>query len=176
MEKNIPIWAYETIELKKPDPMWIEKGVQERDELYHILTSFGVKQVEHVGSTAIPNLPAKPIIDVMATLPSFELINNIAEKLSLYDWHYIPPELDKQYYRRFFVKVKHNKRAAHLHLMLEGEKRWGDQLTFRDTLRANAHLAAEYAAIKCQLAQKFRNDREQYTQAKTAFIHKVLSL
>ena len=172
--KNIPVWAFETIEIKNPDPIWKEKGFREREELYHLLSAFGVKQVEHIGSTAIPNLPAKPIIDLMASIPSLDPIDEIVEKLSLHEWHYVPPELDKQFWRRFFVKVKNNKRVAHLHLMQEGEERWENQLKFRNKLRTNAHLTEKYAVIKYQLAQEFSNDREAYTKAKTEFINKVL--
>ncbi|MCZ8538150.1 GrpB family protein [Paenisporosarcina quisquiliarum] len=172
--KNTPVWAFETIELKKPDPIWKDKGVREKEELYNLLSVFSVKQVEHIGSTAIPNLPAKPIIDLMASIPSLELIHEIVENLSLHEWHYVPPELDKQPWRRFFVKVKNDKRVAHLHLMQEGEERWEQQLKFRNKLRTNAHLAEEYATIKCHLAQEFNNDRESYTEAKTEFINKVL--
>ena len=172
--KNIPVWAFEAIEIKKPDPSWKEKGIREGEEVYNSLSAFGVKQVEHIGSTAIPNLPAKPIIDLMASIPSFELIDEIVENLTLHDWHYIPPVLDKQPWRRFFVKVKNDKRVAHLHLMQEGEKRWEKQIKFRNKLRTNSDLAEEYATIKSQLAHEFNNDREGYTVAKTEFINKVL--
>ncbi|XXM72405.1 GrpB family protein [Lysinibacillus sphaericus] len=175
MDKNIPVWAYEKIELKDPDPVWKYKGIQEKDELYELLSGFGVKQVEHIGSTAIPHLPAKPIIDLMASVPSFDQINHLAESLSLHQWHYVPPELDKQPWRRFFVKVENDKRTAHLHLMQVGEERWEKQLIFRDKLRANPQFVEEYAKIKYQLAQEFENDREGYTEAKAEFIRKVLS-
>ena len=164
--KNIPVWAFEAIEIKKPDPSWKEKGIREGEEVYNSLSAFGVKQVEHIGSTAIPNLPAKPIIDLMASIPSFELIDEIVENLTLHDWHYIPPELDKQPWRRFFVKVKNDKRVVHLHLMQEGEKRWEKQLKFRNKLRTNSDLAEEYATIKSQLAHEFNNDGEGYTVSK----------
>jgi len=172
--KNIPLWAYETIEIKKPDPFWKDKGNQEREEVYNLLSAFGVRQVEHIGSTAIPNLAAKPIIDLMASIPSLELISEVVGKLTLHDWHYVPPELDKQPWRRFFVKVKNDKREAHLLLMQEGEERWEKHLKFRDKLRTNSHLTEEYAKIKSHLAQEFNNDREGYTKAKTEFINKVL--
>ncbi len=174
-QQDIPVWAYEKIELKNPDPLWMDKGNQEKEELFHLLSRFGVKQVEHVGSTAIPHLPAKPIIDLMASVSSFEEVDQIAERLSLHQWHYVPPELDKQPWRRFFVKVENDKRTAHLHLMLEGEERWEKQLIFRDTLRGNPHLMEEYAKIKYKLAQEFQDDREGYTEAKKEFIDKVLS-
>ncbi|OAT81949.1 hypothetical protein A6P54_10595 [Bacillus sp. MKU004] len=171
---DIPVWAYEKIELKNPDPLWMDKGNQEKEELFHLLSRFDVKQVEHIGSTAIPHLPAKPIIDLMASVSSFEEVDQIAERLSLHQWHYVPPELDKQSWRRFFVKVENDKRTAHLHLMLEGEERWEKQLIFRDKLRENPHLMEEYAKIKYKLAQEFQDDREKYTEAKAEFIGKVL--
>ncbi len=64
---NIPVWAYETIEIKNSDPTWKDRGILESKELHRILSAFGVKEVEHIGSTAIPDLPAKPIIDLMAS-------------------------------------------------------------------------------------------------------------
>ncbi|MCZ8538646.1 GrpB family protein [Paenisporosarcina quisquiliarum] len=151
---NIPVWAFEAIEIKKPNPLWKNKGIQEKEELYILLSPFGVKQIEHIGSTAIPNLSAKPIIDLMASIPSLEQINKIAEHLLLNDWHYVPPELDKQHWRRFFVKVKNDK--------------------FRNKLRTNPHLVEEYANLKSQLAQEFNKNREGYTEAKTDFINKVI--
>lgn len=171
----IPVWAFEAIEIKQADPMWISKGIQEREELYKLLSPFGVEQIEHIGSTAIPNLPAKPIIDLMASIPTLELIDNIVESLSSHDWHYVPPELDKQSWRRFFVKVKNDKRVAHLQLMQVGEERWEIQRLFRNQLKSNPHLVEEYANLKSRLAQEFNDNREGYTEAKTEFINMVLS-
>ncbi|MQR94366.1 GrpB family protein [Fictibacillus phosphorivorans] len=174
IDENIPVWAYEKIELTKPDSNWKEREIQERKELSILLSAFGTKRVEHIGSTSIPNLPAKPIIDLIASIPSFRQINTIEEALHAHDWHYVPPELDKQPWRRFIVKVKNDKRIAHLHLMVEGEERWNQLLTFRDQLRANPHLVEEYAALKSHLAQAYVTDRERYTEGKTAFINRVL--
>ncbi len=68
--------------------------------------------MEHIGSTAIPNMPAKPLTDLMASIQSFELTNKIVETLSIHDWHYVSPELDKKLWRRFFVKVKNDKTSS----------------------------------------------------------------
>ncbi|WP_053377389.1 GrpB family protein [Paenibacillus sp. FJAT-27812] len=173
-QNDYPVWADETVEIKNPDPMWIECGVHERNELFKLLLPFGVDQVEHIGSTSIPNLPAKPIIDLMASISSLRDINEISIKLATHDWHYVPPVLDKQPWRRFFVKVKNDKRIAHLHLMLKGEERWEKQLLFRDRLRMNPSLALEYADLKYKLAHEFTNDRESYTVAKTGFVNSVI--
>lgn len=174
--RNVPVWAMEAVEIQKYDPKWLDKGTKERETLYKLLSPFGIKQVEHIGSTSIPYLPAKPIIDLMASVSSMKQLKEIRDVLTTDDWHYVPPELDQQPWRSFFVKVKKDKRLAHLHLVKIGEKRWEEQLKFRNILRANQHLVDEYAMVKNKLAKKFRNDREAYTEAKTDFINRVLRI
>lgn len=173
-QTNWPVWATESIEIADPDSTWLEKGKQEEKQLYELLSPFGIGQVIHIGSTSVPNLPAKPIIDIMADVDSFERITDISALLSSYDWHYVPPHLDNKDWRRFFVKVKNNKRVAHLHLMLKGEQRWEKQLLFRDKLRDDPQLVFEYARLKSNLAKEFNLDREAYTEAKTKFVNLVL--
>lgn len=172
---NIPIWAYETIEIEDSNVQWARLGLQETRGLFDLLSKFDIKEAEHIGSTSVPGLPAKPIIDVMISIESFEKINDIVETLTVHGWHYVPPELDGQSWRRFFVKVKNDKRVAHLHIMKVTEDRWGKQIEFRDKLRDNPSLVKEYGLLKKHLAKEFRNDREKYTQAKAAFINQVLN-
>ncbi|PFA63349.1 hypothetical protein CN378_18245 [Bacillus sp. AFS015802] len=174
-ENNWPKWAVESIEIEQPNPDWIHGGRAEVRELLHSLGPFGVKEVEHVGSTSVRDLPAKPIIDVMAKIPSFNEVENIAGKLAGDGWHYVPIELDNRPWRRFFIKVKDDKRVAHLHLMLEGEPRWDKQRMFRDRLNENSRLRDEYADLKKRLARQFPNDREAYSAGKAAFIERVLN-
>jgi GrpB-like predicted nucleotidyltransferase (UPF0157 family) len=169
-----PKWAVESIEVVPPNPDWIEAGRAEVKELMHRLSPYGVKEVEHVGSTSIRNLPAKPIIDVMAMIPSFDQAEEIAGKLAEDDWHYVPVELDERPWRRFFIKVEHDKRVAHLHLMMKGEPRWEQQRLFRDRLNGNPSLRKEYEDLKKSLATQFPDDREAYSDGKAAFIERVL--
>jgi GrpB-like predicted nucleotidyltransferase (UPF0157 family) len=173
-KNNWPVWATESIEIRDYDPSWKEKGQAVIKELYTLLSPFGATQVEHIGSTSITGLPAKPIIDVMAEIYTFEKIEEIAALLTSSDWHYVPPELDNRPWRRFFVKVKNDKRVAHLHLIRAGEERWHKQLLFRDRLRENPFLLEEYKNLKYKLVEQFANDREVYTEAKSAFIERVL--
>ncbi|MDX5475100.1 MAG: GrpB family protein [Bacillaceae bacterium] len=169
-----PVWATEKIHIVDSDPMWEEKGRKEEVLLLKHLARFGVTEVEHYGSTAIPNLPAKPIIDLMAKIDSFQLINEISSVLAEHNWNYVPPALDGRSWQRFFVKVINDKRIAHLHIMHELEKRWEEQLLFRDKLRTNQYLVGEYARLKKELANKYGDDREEYTRKKTEFIYYVL--
>ncbi|MFD0693002.1 GrpB family protein [Paenibacillus sp. GCM10027628] len=171
---NWPVWATETVEIQASRAEWHEKGRLERDRLIRFLMPLGIAEVEHIGSTSISGLSAKPVIDLMASTTDFRNLNEIVGVLSQNDWHYVPPELDGQEWRRFFVKVEHDKRAAHLHLMLAGEERWRDQLLFRNILRKETKLVNEYSALKERLAEQFKNDREAYTEAKSDFIKKVL--
>jgi GrpB-like predicted nucleotidyltransferase (UPF0157 family) len=169
-----PKWAVESIEIVPPNPEWIKAGRAEVKELMQRLSPFGVKEVEHVGSTAIRDLPAKPIIDVMAKISSFDEVEEVAEKLAEDGWHYVPVELDDRPWRRFFIKVENDRRVAHLHLMLEGEARWEQQLKFRDRLNGHPSLREEYAELKKRLANQFPDDREAYSDGKAAFIERVL--
>lgn len=172
--QNWPVWATEPVEIKTPDPAWLKKGCYEVNRLREHLSQYGVSEVEHIGSTSIPNLPAKPIIDLMAKISSYGDLEEIATKLRPDSWNYVPPELDGQEWRRFFVKVKNDRRECHLHLMLENEERWEKQLQFRDILRENPNLIRQYADLKRKLAEEYKGDREAYTEAKTDFIKSVL--
>ncbi|MCA1054114.1 GrpB family protein [Rossellomorea aquimaris] len=178
MEKSeghkLPKWATESIEIKSPDKEWIHKGEVEKEKLLSLLSPFAINEIEHIGSTSIPGLPAKPIIDLMAIIPSFSTIEEIADKLQADQWHYVPPQLDGRPWRRFFIKVEDDQRVAHLHAMLNGEPRWAQQITFRNRLKENTVLKEEYAELKRDLAKKYPHDREAYSKAKTAFINRVL--
>ncbi|WP_314589946.1 GrpB family protein [Paenibacillus terrigena] len=173
-KNNWPVWATEPVEIKSPDPAWLEKGKQEVNNLSEHLSPFGVSEIEHIGSTSIPNLPAKPIIDMMAKIKSYNDLEEIVERLNTDDWNYVPPELDGREWRRFFVKVKHDRRECHLHLMLEDEERWEKQIKFRDKLRQQPNLAKQYTELKRKLVEENKDDREAYTDAKTDFIKNVL--
>ena len=167
-------WADEPVELVDADTAWIGHGERERDHLETLLSPWLVARIEHVGSTAIPDLPAKPIIDLQAPVNDLDESNPIAEALAPYGWHYVDPELDLRPWRRFFVKVTDGRRSAHLHVMTPDSPRWQEQIAFRDALRADSTLTADYAALKRDLAAKYADDREAYSGTKSDFIRAVL--
>lgn len=176
MEKdNWPVWANETVEVVPYDSKWPQIAIKLITELKRVKTGCSFNQIEHIGSTSIEGLSAKPIIDIMAEVENYDKLDLIVTLLLDKEWHFVPVDLDQRPYRRFFVKVQNNKRVAHLHLMLPNTKKWDEQLLFRNKLRKSRHLVNEYTLLKLSLATVHGNDREAYTRAKTKFITEVLS-
>jgi len=173
-EAQWPAWATERVEVHPPDATWLRSGEQERRRLDGVLAAWLVAPVEHIGSTAVPGLVAKPILDLQAAVDDLGCGSDIAAVLARCGWHAVPPSLDGRPWRRLFVKVDGGHRVAHLHLLLRTHPRWGQQLLFRDALRADAELARRYAAVKLALAERHAHDREAYTAGKAAFIAAVL--
>lgn len=169
-----PAWATEDVDVRPSDPEWQHRGEKERLLLEVQLEPWLVAPIEHVGSTAVPHLPAKPILDFQAAVSALDDAAGIAAALAPTGWHHVPPELDARAWRRFFVKVTHGHRVAHVHVMLLSTARWHQQLAFRDALRGDPHLAQRYAALKQDLASQHVTNREAYTAGKTDFIAHVL--
>lgn len=135
---------------------------------------FPEAQVEHIGSTSVAGLDAKPIIDIMLGVKSLNGVGIIEKLESLGYEHW--KEDTFQHERLFFTKWDSEKknRLMHVHTTVVGSGFWNDQLKFRDILRSQPEVAHEYAILKKGLAERFKNDRDGYTEAKTEFIRKTL--
>ena len=171
-----PNWATEEVVIAAYDPQWPAKAAREIQSLQQLLKDTPAKAFEHTGSTSVPGLPAKPIIDLIAEIPDFDAhtLEAIARQLRPRGWHYCPPELDARPYRRFFIKVVDDARAVHLHFLLPGSASRTDQLRFRDILRESPARRTAYATLKRQCAEQYKDDREAYTQAKTKFVKNTI--
>jgi GrpB-like predicted nucleotidyltransferase (UPF0157 family) len=142
-----------------------------------VLEKWLLSSIEHVGSTAIPGIVAKPVIDLMAQVTDNDtVVDQVGGVLDGMKWKHVPPELDDRPWRRFFAKASPDgrHRLAHLHLMNPGAARWNQQLQFRDALRADPALRDEYATVKSRLASTYADDRERYTDEKASFVTRVL--
>jgi GrpB-like predicted nucleotidyltransferase (UPF0157 family) len=172
-----PDWAVEAVHLVPYDPCWPACAAEYSDELEPVLNRWLLGPIEHVGSTAIPGIVAKPVIDLMALVGDTDaVVARAGGALDALNWRHVPPGLDGRPWRRFFAKVSPDgqHRLAHLHLMSPGASRWDQQLRFRDALRASPALRDEYAALKLRLASAYADDREKYTDDKAAFVTRVL--
>lgn len=170
-----PAWATAPIQIVTPDPSWQEKAAAIRSNLAEKLAPFLVGTIEHIGSTAVPGLAAKPIIDLITCIPSFDNMDDIAHILQPDGWHFTPPELDQRSYRRFFIKVENDKRVAHLQFLLPGSSHWTRQVRFRDLLIGDQTLKKAYAELKRTSAGRHQTDREAYTESKSEFITRALN-
>lgn len=172
-----PAWAYERARVVAPDPGWAAAAARYRDEVHDLLGDHLFGDVAHVGSTAVPGLPAKPVIDLQArAVDPAGAVDDRRQALSDAHWHLVPRELDDRPWRWFLVRTDRGERhrLAHLHLMTLEEPRWHDQLAFRDALRDSDALAQEYARLKADAADRYGDDRERYTRAKDRFVRRVL--
>lgn len=169
-----PVWATEQVRLAEPGDDWAVRGRELCRRLDRLLAPWLVAPVEHVGSTAVPGLVAKPVIDVQAPVHDLDCVRLVADLLAPDGWHLVPPELDGRPWRRFLVHVVDDHRAAHLHLLRGDGGHWSEQLAFRDALRADPQLAGRYAELKRRLAEDHADDREAYTVGKGEFVRDVL--
>jgi GrpB-like predicted nucleotidyltransferase (UPF0157 family) len=178
MSDSVRPWAYETPEIHPHDPRLPRLAETECARLAEVLAPWLADGVEHVGSTAVPGLAAKPIIDLMASVRDLgQVVTQAGDRLAADGWCYVPPELDQRPWRRFFVLPDESgqHRVAHLHLIQAGHPRWAEQLAFRDALRGDDQLARQYGDLKRLLAARHADDREAYTAAKAAFVANALA-
>jgi len=132
-------------------------------------------RIEHIGSTAVPGLAAKPIIDILVGVHSLGDFERHRDRLAIYGYEYIPEYERVLPDRRFFKRVVRGVRTHHVHVVEINGLYWNRYLKFRDTLRVDGRVAERYAELKRRLASRFRYDRDAYTDGKTGFIETVLA-
>jgi len=161
------------VEIVEYNPSWPLRFEQEREALLRTLASWLAGPIEHIGSTAIPGLAAKPVIDIMAAVSSLEASRPAIAAAAEIGYCYFPYRLESEHW---FCKPSPMFRTHHLHLMPFGSRQWLDAIAFRDYLRTHPTIAAEYETLKRQLARDFHFDREGYTEAKDPFINRIINL
>jgi GrpB-like predicted nucleotidyltransferase (UPF0157 family) len=163
--------AEDIIEVVDADPSWPGQFVTESSAILQVLHPLQPR-LEHFGSTAVPHLPAKPIIDIILVADASEWPRLVAPLTSLgYRYWSENPRPD----RMFFVKGMPpfgRRRTHHVHVRTPQDV---SELVFRDWLRAHPADAAHYARLKRDLAARFQTDREAYTAAKGEFIEQIFA-
>jgi GrpB-like predicted nucleotidyltransferase (UPF0157 family) len=153
------------------DPQWPTRFERERALLEQAIGPWVVGGIHHVGSTAVPGLDAKPIVDILAGVEDLETSRAYFEPLAELEYLYAPYLPNEMHW---FCKPDPSRRTHHLHLVPHDSPRYRDELAFRDHLRSNPRKARDYAEMKHGLAERFERDREGYTDAKAAFIQRTL--
>jgi len=155
------------------DPGWRDLFEQEQRALHQQIGHL-VLDIQHVGSTAVPGLDAKPIIDIAVALPSVAVIPQCRQPLG--DLGYLDRgDMGGDGGYLFVKESAPEVRTHHLHMVAIDDPQWHDYLLFRDRLRADETLRTSYVTLKRALQKQFANDRQGYTAAKHGFIRGILS-
>ncbi|WP_377890593.1 GrpB family protein [Alkalihalobacillus sp. R86527] len=160
-----------TVHLVDYDANWPEQFEKEKECIQKATDVVGI---EHVGSTSIEGLSAKPIIDIAVGIRDLAEVESMKDPLAQAGYKYVhKPELED---RRFFRKGAWGEGTTHVHICDYEGAQWKEKLAFRDYLRAHPAVAKEYEALKQTLASRYKDDRPTYTREKEPFIKRVLEL
>lgn len=163
-----------TVIITPYSPDWPTQYLAIRDELLSVFAQV-VINIEHIGSTSVPGLAAKPVLDVLLSAHSLADIESKIKPLNEIGYSYVPKYEREIPMRRYFVKSSSTSLRVHLHAVEIHSRIWQDHLAFRDALCADANLRAQYQTLKLQLAEEFATDKSAYTAAKSPFIQAVLA-
>lgn len=154
------------------NPNWPLRFQKEAETLKNVFQNDQIL-IEHIGSTSVKGLGAKPVIDIMVGLPDFQSANNWIAPLEAVGFVYVSKFEDTMPFRRFFTKEESQKRLVNLHMVQIGTPFWNRHLRFRDHLRWNKEDRHKYNLLKLDLSYKNWSSVNDYAQAKTAFIRAV---
>ena len=157
----------------KYDPAWPAKFAGEAQKLREVFGD-NLAAIEHAGSTAVPGLSAKPVIDILIGVPLLEAAKAAIPKIEALGYGYWREDTIPR--RLYFVKglPPNGPRSHHVHLVEKDSEFWRTHLLFRDILRADPEEARRYEELKLRLAARFTDDREAYTDGKADYIEAVL--
>ncbi|MBY9000552.1 MAG: GrpB family protein [Candidatus Heimdallarchaeota archaeon] len=159
------------VKLSKYNPKWKTLFEDESTKLLSVASGY-FEDVQHIGSTAVPDIVSKPIIDILAAINSLSNIVKIIDPLKTLGYIYrgeqgIPG-------RHLFVKGGEDYRTHHLHIVEKEHSEWTKHTLFRDYLRKHPKEAQKYSKLKQDLLKKYECDREKYTSSKSDFIERIL--
>lgn len=159
-----------TVRLVPHKASWHQAYVHEAEQIQNVL-HIESSSIQHVGSTSIPDILAKPILDIAIKSNSLDIVDTWMDPLEKLGYRYKGFESNMPQ-RRFFTKGPEELRKIYLHVV--DSKEFEKMITFRDALTANNRLAEEYSNLKKKLTDSNENNRQQYTHLKDEFITKVL--
>jgi GrpB-like predicted nucleotidyltransferase (UPF0157 family) len=179
LEQRIRRAVQEDVAIVPYDPRWPELFRREKKHLLACLPAELIRRVEHFGSTAVPGLAAKPVVDLLVEVADLQATRTqIAPLLEAqgYDYFWRPTHGDDgPPFFAWFIKRDPGSRARthHIHMVEPDFPEHWDRLLFRDYLIEHPRVAREYEDLKLHLASAYPNDRVAYTQGKTEFVVRV---
>jgi GrpB-like predicted nucleotidyltransferase (UPF0157 family) len=177
-EQRIKVLAKEQILLVPHDAQWATRYSAVEAELKSVLPRMLMQRIAHIGSTAVPGLSAKPIVDVQVEVSDLETVKrDVAPKLEELGYEFIwRPTMgdDAPFYAWFIKRDDRGERSVHIHMVESGQASV-DRIIFRDYLREHPEEVVRYEAHKLELVKRFPRDREAYTKHKTEYVNGVLT-
>jgi GrpB-like predicted nucleotidyltransferase (UPF0157 family) len=176
LEQRIQRVVREDVAIAPYDPRWPESFVREKKHLLSCLPNDIIRRIEHFGSTAVPGLAAKPVVDLLVEVTNLDATRaRIAPVLEAqgYDYFWRPSHGDDggPFYAWFIKRHPESRvRTHHIHMVEPDFVEHWDSLLFRDYLIEHPQAAREYESLKVHLASIYPNDRVAYTKGKTAFV------
>jgi len=164
-----------TVQIVPYNPKWKLLYKEESLFLHKILEGY-IAEIEHIGSTAIPGIVAKPIIDIALAVKDISKVQKIIEIMEFNGYIYRGEIILGIPDRYLFVKGSEDFRTHHIHLMPLTHFQWETHLLFRDYLISHPETAIEYQNLKLSLKQQFPNDRAGYLEGKSSFIVNVIEI
>lgn len=163
----------EIVELENYNEKWKKEYEKERDLLKNVLGD-RIIEIEHVGSTSIVGLKAKPVIDILIAINSLEEIEQIEQLLIEYDYSNRGHQGVEDRY--FFAKGPEDARSHYIHFVEKDNNTYINLLWFKKYLLKHPEYIEKYCELKQELAEKYSEDRKKYTAGKSNFITEVISL
>ncbi|WP_050922991.1 GrpB family protein [Vibrio harveyi] len=167
--------ANHKVDVVKHDPAWRQEFARSRSELA-LVTEIPPTQIEHIGSTAILDMPAKPIIDIVLGIEHFPHVSpKLIDALKSVGFLCLKVEKQDEIVFAKFTDDSYQVKTHYLHLTQYQGQLWRDWIQFRDRLNGNAELRSEYLALKFSLVKQAEITIEKYTDAKTSLVRKVIN-
>ena len=170
MSKNTAKTSIRKVEVLPFNPEWKKKFEREALRLKQIFGDVSV-DIHHIGSTSIPGMRAKPVIDILIEVKDINDVENLNMEMAKIG--YEAKGENGMPARRYFRKEENGIRSHHVHVFQTGNPEIKKHIAFRDYLRSHPDVATEYKQLKEDLAKKYPEDIESYVQGKNDFIKRV---
>ncbi|MDE5840363.1 MAG: GrpB family protein [Muribaculaceae bacterium] len=164
------LWELFPIELAPHDARWTDWAAEETATLSSLLKDHD-HRITHIGSTAIPGIKAKPIVDILVEISQEDDMQAIRELMETNGYICMSESYCRMSFNKGYTPQGYAERVFHIHFHRYGDN---DEIFFRDYLISHPETAKEYERLKISLLPRFRHNRDAYTDAKTDFVRRIL--
>ena len=171
MNEIIKLGLKGTVELQNHQKDWEINAIEVINQLKNLFGNVAL-DIQHIGSTSIEKIMAKPIIDIVVGVDNFDSLNNLLDIFSENNMVYVPFLPDDKVI--LIGNVEEKIWTHHIHVVIYNGENWNNYLNFRDYLNNNTEEAKNYEKIKLKLSDENKENREKYTKSKAKYILEIL--